>query len=61
LNKQSVVLVTGASAGIGKATVALLIQEGFIVYAAARLVEQMRDIESKGAHIIVMDVTNENL
>jgi len=58
-NKQQVVLVTGASAGIGKATVELLIEEGFIVYGAARRVEQMRDIESKGARILAMDVTDE--
>lgn len=59
MNKQKVVLVTGASAGIGKATVELLLQEGFIVYGAARRVEQMKELESKGARIIAMDVTNE--
>ncbi|MGG4128817.1 oxidoreductase [Paenibacillus illinoisensis] len=58
-NEQKVVLVTGASAGIGKATVELLLQEGFIVYGAARRIEQMKDIESKGARIIAMDVTDE--
>lgn len=59
MNKPKVVLVTGASAGIGKATVELLLREGFIVYGAARRVEQMRDIESKGARIIAMDVTDD--
>lgn len=59
MNRQKVVLVTGASAGIGKATVELLLQEGFIVYGAARRIEQMRDIESKGARIIAMDVTDD--
>ncbi|MFM9277164.1 oxidoreductase [Paenibacillus jiagnxiensis] len=59
MNKQKVVLVTGASAGIGKAAVELLLQEGFIVYGAARRVENMRDIESKGAYIMAMDVTDE--
>lgn len=59
MNKPQVVLVTGASAGIGKATVELLLQEGYIVYGAARRTAQMRDIEAKGARIIAMDVTDE--
>src|SRR5690606_28109623 len=49
----------GASAGMGKATAYLLIKEGFIVYGAARRVENMRDIESMGVHLIAMDVMDE--
>jgi NADP-dependent 3-hydroxy acid dehydrogenase YdfG len=35
---KKVILVTGASSGIGKATALKLIQEGNIVYGAARRV-----------------------
>jgi len=52
-------LVTGASSGIGKATVELLLKAGVKVYAAARRVEIMHDIETSGAHIVKMDVTDE--
>ena len=53
------VLVTGASAGIGKATVERLLKEGYSVYAASRRVEQMRDLEDMGAVALEMDVTKE--
>ena len=52
-------LVTGASAGIGKATVERLLEEGYSVYAAARRVEHMRDLEDLGAVALEMDVTKE--
>ena len=57
-NRQTA-LVTGASAGIGKATVKTLLEAGYTVYAAARRVENMRDLEDQGAVALKMDVTNE--
>lgn len=57
---KKVALVTGASSGIGKATVIQLIQDGLIVYAAARRLEMMRDLEEIGAIAIKMDVTNDD-
>ena len=57
-NSQTV-LVTGASAGIGKATVKTLLEAGYTVYAAARRVENMRDLEDQGAVALKMDVTSE--
>jgi len=56
---QRVALVTGASAGIGKAIVRRLLRDGWRVYGAARRVEKMRDIESEGAAILSLDVTDE--
>ena len=57
--RQRTVLVTGASSGIGKDTAATLLREGYAVYAAARRVEHMRDLESQGAVALRMDVTSE--
>jgi len=53
-------LVTGASSGIGKSTVELLLKEGAKVYAAARRVEKMNDLESLGAKVVKLDVTDED-
>ena len=52
-------LVTGASSGIGKSTAALLIEAGVKVYAAARRIDMMKDIEARGAHLIKMDLTDD--
>lgn len=60
MSKQAkVILITGASAGMGKATAKKLIGDGHIVYGAARRVSKMADILELGGHIIEMDVTNE--
>lgn len=53
------VLITGASAGIGKETARKLLEEGYIVYAAARRVERMQDLGELGAIALKMDVTKE--
>ena len=54
-----VVLITGASSGMGKATARTLIQEGYLVYAAARRMEEMEDLREMGGILIEMDVTKE--
>ncbi|MEY9844777.1 NAD(P)-dependent dehydrogenase (short-subunit alcohol dehydrogenase family) [Streptacidiphilus sp. BW17] len=54
-----VVLVTGASSGIGEATVRRLQALGCTVYAAARRVERMSGIaELDRVHVVAMDVTD---
>ena len=55
---KKVIIITGASAGIGKATALQLINEGHIVYGAARRTGNMQDIADAGGHIIELDVTN---
>jgi len=58
MNKQ-VVLITGASSGMGKETALTLIQQEHIVYGAARRVDRMQDLVKAGGHAIEMDVTSE--
>ena len=57
--KAKVALVTGASSGIGKSTVTQLLNDGYIVYGAARRLEKMTDLKAAGAHILSMDVTDD--
>ncbi|MDR6762108.1 short-subunit dehydrogenase [Flavobacterium sp. 2755] len=56
---QRVVLVTGASAGIGKETAKHLAANNYIVYGAARRVDKMKDLAQLGIKCIEMDVTND--
>jgi short-subunit dehydrogenase len=59
MKNQKVILVTGASSGIGKATALKLIKEGYIVYGAARRIDKMNDLEIAGGKSIQMDITEE--
>ena len=54
-----IVLVTGASAGIGKATAILLAQNGYNVYGAARRLEKMQDLKAYGIKPIALDITED--
>ncbi|WP_394218745.1 oxidoreductase [Halobacillus trueperi] len=58
-NEKGVVLIIGASSGMGMATAELLLEAGYVVYGAARRLEKMKRLESKGARILAMDVTDE--
>jgi NADP-dependent 3-hydroxy acid dehydrogenase YdfG len=55
------VLITGASAGIGKATAILLAQNGYNVYGAARRTEKMQDLQHYGIKPVALDVGREAL
>jgi len=54
-----VVLITGASSGMGKATAELLSASGYKVYGAARRTELMRNLKEVGIKILQMDVTDD--
>jgi NADP-dependent 3-hydroxy acid dehydrogenase YdfG len=53
------VLITGCSSGIGHATAQRLLTDGYTVYATARRPESIADLESAGATILALDVTDE--
>lgn len=57
---KKVVLVTGASSGIGKATAEKLIRDGHVVYGAARRVDRMDDLVQQGGHALALDVTQQD-
>jgi short-subunit dehydrogenase len=56
---QPVVLISGASSGIGMKTARLLAEKGYIVYGAARRVERMEALKSCGVKTIRMDVVDD--
>ncbi len=55
---KKVVIVTGASSGIGKKTALRFLKEGYEVHAGARRLDAMRDLEQQGAHLHALDLTN---
>lgn len=59
MKSKQVVLITGASSGIGKQTAKQLIEKGHFVYAVARRVEQMEDLRELGGTPLRMDITSE--
>ncbi len=57
--RSNAVLVTGCSSGIGRATAERLANRGWTVYASARRVESIGDLEAKGCKLLALDVTDE--
>ena len=56
---KKVILITGASSGMGKDFARELLKDGHTVYGAARRLDKMDDIKALGVKIISMDVTDE--
>ena len=59
MKDKKIILITGASSGIGFDAARTLAQQGHKVYAAARRVEQMEPLKAFGVQILRMDVTDE--
>ncbi|GAL11567.1 short-chain dehydrogenase/oxidoreductase [Vibrio astriarenae] len=59
MNLSKVILITGASSGMGKDTAMDLIKQGHTVYCAARRLSEMSDLEQAGGHIVQLDISKE--
>ena len=58
-NAQKAVLVTGASAGIGRKITERLAREGYFVYAGARKEQDLKDLDAiPNVHSLRLDVTS---
>ncbi|QLE39763.1 SDR family NAD(P)-dependent oxidoreductase [Nostoc sp. C052] len=56
---NKIVLITGASSGIGKATAEKLLDDGYLVYASARRIDKLQALAAKGAKVLELDVTQD--
>jgi len=56
---SSAVLITGCSTGIGRATAQHLATKGHTVYATARKIDAIADLEGRNLKVLALDVTDE--
>lgn len=56
---NQVILITGATSGIGYQTAKFLAEQGHHVYGAGRRIDKLKELENIGAKSVQMDVTNE--
>lgn len=60
MSEKKTVLITGASSGIGRATVVRLHRAGHLVFGAARRVDRMADLRESGINTLALDVTDDD-
>lgn len=58
MTRSRTVLITGCSSGIGRATATYLAGRGHRVYATARRIGSIEDLEEKGCKTLTLDVTD---
>ena len=58
METQEIVIVTGASSGIGKATASEMAQRGFHVLAGVRREQDGNALRSSGIEPLILDITN---
>ncbi len=59
MKSKQVILITGASSGIGLDAALQFLKMGHTVYGAARRIEKMEAIVKAGGHALSMDITQE--
>ena len=59
MDNKKTALVTGASSGIGKMVARELNAAGFTVFAAARRMEKMQDLQAEGITPVALDLTED--
>ncbi len=56
---KKVILVTGASSGMGKSAAIKLHKQGHKVYGAARKTDRMKDLDEMGIGVVFLDLTDD--
>lgn len=59
ISQKKVIIITGASSGMGKKTAMALIEQGCKVYAGARRLDKMRDLVDLGGLAFAVDVSKD--
>ena len=59
MTRRRTILITGCSSGIGHAAATYLADRGHRVYATARRIESIEDLERTGCKTLALDVTDE--